>query len=97
MTVAWNVSADGPIETEHRLPEPRVTKQRRRLSLLVSGIAFFAGYVLSAGPTAFIVGKFKAPFLNEIVTILYAPLIFTSKNVPVIGPIIKAWVSLFNG
>ena len=71
-------------------------KRERRLSIALSGCAFFISYVITAGPAVFMVRRFDMPTLGAIVEMLYAPLVFIVKmNVPVVAPLIKAWVSLF--
>ena len=91
--------ADGPInsadEGSGNDAAPR-TKRERRLSIALSGFAFFISYVITAGPAVFMVKRFDMPTFGAIVEMLYAPLVFIVKfNVPVIAPLIKAWVSLF--
>ena len=63
--------------------------------MAMSVAAFFISYVLTAGPVAFFVKRADVAFLNDLAATLYAPLIFMTKHVPVIGPVIKAWVRLF--
>ncbi len=76
-------------------PEP-ASKHERRLSIVLSGFAFFISYVISAGPAVYMVKKFDMPTFGAIVELLYAPLVLIVRtNVPVIAPLIKAWVSLF--
>ncbi|MEQ9407085.1 MAG: hypothetical protein RIK87_05140 [Fuerstiella sp.] len=77
-------------------PEPDCTRKERRLGLVLSGGAFFAGYVLSAGPAVFMVEKFDLPMIGSIVQVLYAPLVLIVKlKVPVLAPVIQAYVELF--
>ena len=72
------------------------TKRERRLSIALSSFAFFISYVITAGPAVFMVKRFDMPTFGAIVEMLYAPLVLIVKsNVPVIAPLIKAWVSLF--
>jgi len=71
-------------------------KRERRLSIALSSFAFCISYVITAGPAVFMVKRFDMPTFGTIVEMLYAPLVFIVKiNVPVIAPLIKAWVSLF--
>ena len=76
-------------------PEP-ASKRERRVSIALSCFAFFISYVITAGPAVFMVRRFDMPTFGAIVEMLYAPLVLIVKmNVPVIAPLIKAWVSLF--
>lgn len=76
--------------------EPEPTRKERRLGMLFSGIAFFAGYVLTAGPAVFLARTFDTPMMGAIVKVLYAPLVLTVKlRIPLIAPAIEAWVELF--
>ena len=69
---------------------------RQRLTLALSSIAFFAGYVLSAGPAVFVTRRIDLPLMTSIVEGLYFPLVMIVKlNVPLIGPVLQAWVRLF--
>ncbi|MCA9047790.1 MAG: hypothetical protein KDA89_03630 [Planctomycetaceae bacterium] len=71
-------------------------RRERRLSIVVSAAAFFVGYVISAGPAVFMVRRFDLPVFEQVVRTLYLPLVFlVEAGVPVIGPVIKAWVGLF--
>ncbi|MEO2019714.1 MAG: hypothetical protein ABGZ53_35725 [Fuerstiella sp.] len=91
--------ADGPndsADTASRSAAAPPTKRERRLSIAFSGVAFFISYVITAGPAVFMVKRFDMPTFSAIVEMLYAPLVLIVKsNVPVIAPLIKAWVSLF--
>lgn len=76
--------------------EPALTKKERRLGCLYCSLAFFASYVITAGPAVFITRRFDQPMFSRIVEFLYAPLILITKmNVPIVSPVIKAWVQLF--
>lgn len=76
--------------------ERPATQRERRLGILFSAVAFFFGYVLSAGPAVFLVEHLDLPMVGAIVQVLYAPLVFLVKSdLPVIAPAIKAWVELF--
>lgn len=58
--------------------------------------AFFISYVITAGPAVFMARRFDQPMFDRIVKVLYAPLILLVKmKVPVISPLIEAWISLF--
>ena len=91
--------ADGPIDTADagsRSAAAPQTKRERRLSIALSGCAFFISYVITAGPAVFMVRRFDMPTFGAIVEMLYAPLVFIVElNVPVIAPLITSWVSLF--
>jgi hypothetical protein len=72
------------------------SRRDRRISIVLSGFAFVVSYVITAGPAVFMVRQFDMPTFGVLVNALYAPLVFLVKaNVPVIAPLIKAWVSLF--
>lgn len=76
--------------------EQELTKKERRLGCLYSCLAFFVSYVITAGPAVFITRRFDQPMFSKIVEFLYAPLIVITKlNVPIVSPVIKAWVQLF--
>ena len=73
-----------------------LSRKERRLSVLASCCAFFVSYVLTAGPVVFIVKRFDLPVIGAIVQALYAPLVLIIKlNVPILAPLIKAYVGLF--
>ena len=76
--------------------EPKSTKKERRLGVLFSVLAFFIGYVLTAGPAVFLVKTFDTPMIGTIVKVLYAPLVLIVKlRIPLLAPAIEAWVELF--
>lgn len=76
--------------------EPASTKKERRLGFVFSGMAFFVGYVLTAGPAVLLVETFDTPMIGAIVKVLYAPLVLIVKmRVPLLAPAIEAWVELF--
>ena len=88
--------AINPPDTDSGPDVARPRRRERRLSIALSGLAFFVSYVITAGPAVFMVRRFDMPMFGAIVEMLYAPLIFLVRhNVPVIGPLIKVWVSLF--
>lgn len=77
-------------------PTEPASERERRGSIALSCLAFFISYVITAGPAVFMVRRFDMPTFGAIVEMLYAPLVLIVKmNVPVIAPLIKAWVSLF--
>lgn len=89
-------ATDSVIASEVEHHEPQLTKRERRLGCLYSGLAFFAGYVISAGPAAFMTNTFDQPMFNRIAETIYFPLILIIKmDVPVVSPLINAWVGLF--
>lgn len=72
------------------------SKRECRMSVALSSIAFFVSYVITAGPAVFIVRRFDMTTFGAVVEMLYAPLVLiVQMNIPVIAPLIKAWVSLF--
>lgn len=76
-------------------PEP-ASKRERRVSIALCCFAFFISYVITAGPAVFMVRQFDMLTFGAIFEMLYAPLVVMVKmNVPVIAPLIKVWVSLF--
>ena len=71
-------------------------RQERRISIALSLLAFIVSYILTAGPAVFLVTRFKLPVYSRIVEVLYSPLILIVKSkVPLLSPLIKAWVDLF--
>ena len=76
--------------------EPPLTKKQRRMTWILSAFAFFVSYVLTAGPAVFVMDKIDQPFIASILEMIYAPLVLIVKmKVPVIGPLIKGYVELF--
>ncbi len=76
--------------------EPPLTMKQRRFTWFFSAAAFFVSYVLTAGPAVFIAEKFDQPMVGAIMEVIYAPLIIIIKlRVPVLAPIIKGYVGLF--
>lgn len=76
--------------------EPPLTRGRRRLAWLASGVAFLVGYVLTAGPAVFVMDRFKLSMVARILELLYAPLVFIVKaKIPLLGPVINAYIELF--
>ncbi|MCR9202349.1 MAG: hypothetical protein NXI04_27220 [Planctomycetaceae bacterium] len=74
---------------------PRVRRRWKRQAVFCSA-AFFVSYVITAGPAVFMARRFDQPMFDRIVKVLYAPLILLVKaDVPVISPLIEAWVKLF--
>lgn len=90
-------AADSPTDTiQGTAEEARLTRKERRLSVLLSALAFFVSYVLSAGPAVFMVKRFDLPMIGTIVKVLYAPLVLLVKlRIPLISSLIEAWVGLF--
>ena len=80
-------------------PETRVVtvpNERRRLTYAATFLGFFAGYVISSGPAVFVARRIDLPALTSIIEGLYFPLVMIVKlNVPLISPLIQAWVRLF--
>ena len=76
--------------------EPPLTKKQRRMAWVLSAFAFFVSYVLSAGPAVFVMDKIDQPFIASILEMIYAPLVLIIKlKVPILGPLIKGYVELF--
>ena len=90
------LSEESQAESTADFIEPSPTGKERGLGCLYSSVAFFVSYVVSAGPAAFMTKTFDQPMFNRIVEVIYCPLILLVKSrVPVISPIIKAWIGLF--
>lgn len=76
--------------------EVPLTKRQRRAAWTLSAAAFLLSYVLTAGPAVFLMDRFKLSMVSRILELLYAPLVLVVKaNVPIIGPLIKAYIELF--
>lgn len=76
--------------------EPPLSGRQKKLVWLYTGAAFLAGYIVSAGPAVFVARRMNIPMVGKIIEKLYLPLVLLVKReVPVIGPLIKAWVELF--
>lgn len=76
--------------------EVPLTKRQRRAAWTLSAAAFLLSYILTAGPAVFLMDRFKLSMVSRILELLYAPLVLIVKaNVPVIGPLIKAYIELF--
>ena len=77
--------------------EPPLTPRQRKLTWLFTGISFFAGYIVSAGPAAFVARRFDLPMVGGLIEKLYFPLVVIVKSrVPVLSTLIKAWIDLFD-
>lgn len=79
-------------------PSERRASNRRhwKRQTIFCTTAFFVSYVITAGPAAFMARRFDQPMFDRIVKVLYAPLILLVKaEVPLISPIIEAWIRLF--
>ena len=76
--------------------EPPLSGRQKKLVWLYTSAAFLAGYIVSAGPAVFVARRVNVPMVGQIIQKLYLPLVFLVKReVPVAGPLIKAWVELF--
>lgn len=74
----------------------RRTLKQRLLGGFLSFCAFFTAYVLTAGPAAFLARRFDQPIIENLIRILYAPLIAIVKmRVPVVSALINWYVQLF--
>ena len=72
------------------------SKGRRRFTYAATFLSFFVGYVVSSGPAVFVARQINLPALTSIIEGLYFPLVLIVKlNVPLISPLIQAWVRLF--
>ena len=77
--------------------EAAPTRRRRwKRQVVFCSAAFFVSYVMTAGPAVFMARRFDQPMFDRIVKVLYAPLILLVKaDLPVISPLIEAWIRLF--
>ncbi|GAB5440996.1 MAG: hypothetical protein Fues2KO_13450 [Fuerstiella sp.] len=76
--------------------EVPLTRRQRRAAWTLSAASFLLSYILTAGPAVFLMDRFKLSMVSRILELLYAPLVLVVKaNVPVIGPLIKAYIELF--
>lgn len=92
-----HASDDSPADSEGTIDvDDHGSSRTRRLSILYSCGAFFVSYVITAGPAVFITRRFDQPTFESVVRLLYAPLILlVEANVPLVSPVIRAWIRLF--